>query len=509
MLGRAALYLLILGFWLWCGWALPVQAGEKNALLAANQGADSLALHVLNRLSFGPKPGDIERIQQLGVEAYIQEQLAPTSLSNPPALEQKLRRLPSPHLTSTQLLQAYLPQLQQAQKLAPKERIRVRQQARRQAQNVLQQAITARLLRATESPQQLQEVMVDFWFNHFNVYARKGNNNLLTGSYENQALRPHVLGRFRDLLGATAKHPAMLTYLDNVKNVAPNPRNPKVGINENYARELLELHTLGVDGGYTQADVVALAHILTGWGVMPRNQLASSDPGDSGFYFDRRKHDFSDKIFLGQRIVGSGEAEGEQVLDLLARHPATARHLSYKLAQYFVSDRPPEALVERLSNTYLESDGNIKAVLDSLFHSREFRDPKYYHNKFKTPYQYVISAIRASNLPISRAERINGILKQMSMGIYDCLTPNGYTNTEAVWLNPDALLRRLTLAVTMSGKVVPFLKPSSPDQLPLKAENLSRTLGNSFSPKTRQVLTESPAARRTMLIFGSPEFMYR
>jgi uncharacterized protein (DUF1800 family) len=350
--------------------------------------------------------------------------------------------------------------------------------------------------------------MTAFWFNHFNVSFDKGNNGILISSYENQALRPNALGNFRDLLEATAKHPVMLTYLDNIRNQAPNPRNPKVGINENYARELLELHTLGIDGGYKQSDVIALARILTGWGIVSGKQLADVDLKGNGFYFESKRHDFSDKVFLGRTIKGTGEAEGEQVLDILAKHPATAKHLSYKLAQYFVSDRPPQSLVNRLSQSYLKSDGNIKAVLDTLFHSPEFRDSQYFGKKFKTPYEYVVSSIRASDLKITNAGKVDGILKQMSMGIYDCLTPNGYANTEEVWLNPDALLRRLTFATIVTSKKVGFLKPSDPTSSSLKTEDLYRTLGDRFSKNTQQVIANSPPDQGAMLILGSPEFMY-
>ena len=497
---RTSLFCLILSIAFWLILIVPVQAQSLPYFAVLSPPGEPLALHVLNRLSFGPKPGDLEHIQAIGIDAYLQEQLAPNNRLQPIDLEQKLDRLSSIFLTSPQLLQIF-PQSIQGKKLTLEERNQFRRLIR-------SQAITARLLRATESPQQLQEIMTAFWFNHFNVSFDKGNNGILISSYENQALRPNALGNFRDLLEATAKHPVMLTYLDNIRNQAPNPRNPKVGINENYARELLELHTLGIDGGYKQSDVIALARILTGWGIVSGKQLADVDLKGNGFYFESKRHDFSDKVFLGRTIKGTGEAEGEQVLDILAKHPATAKHLSYKLAQYFVSDRPPQSLVNRLSQSYLKSDGNIKAVLDALFHSPEFRDPQYFGKKFKTPYEYVVSSIRASDLKITDAGKVDGILKQMSMGIYDCPTPNGYANTEEVWLNPDALLRRLTFATIVTSKKVGFLKPSDPRSSSLKTEDLYRTLGDRFSKNTQQVIANSSPDQGAMLILGSPEFMY-
>ena len=494
--------LLILGICCLCSVLIVVTSGDSNSVSA--QSIDPLELHVLNRLSFGPKPGDVEHIQNIGIESYIQEQLSPKSIKQSPQLTQKLDRIPTFNLSPVQMLQTYLPKPQGEKNLSRQKR----RQFRQRSQNIKVQAIQARLLQATESPKQLEEVMLDFWFNHFNVYANKRFNNLLIGSYDNQALRPYVLGSFRDLLFATAKHPAMLAYLDNISNRTPHPRHPKWGINENYARELLELHTLGVEGGYTQADVIALAKILTGWQGITSKQLAKADINDNGFYFNPRKHDFSDKSFLNQKIMGSGEAEGDYVLEFLAQHPATARHISYKLAQYFVSDDPPETLVKKLSQVFLASNGNIKQVLDALFHSQEFRDPHYFQQKFKTPYQFVVSAIRASNLSISHTSRLNGILKQMSMEIYGCPSPNGYPNTASFWLNPDALLRRLNFSQIMARKNIPFLRANLSNTLPLKTRDLYKTLGNTFSDNTRKVIADSPASKQAMLLFGSPEFMY-
>src|SRR5260370_31382814 len=272
---------------------------------------------------------------------------------------------------------------------------------------VLREAVEARMLRAIEGPRQLQEVMTAFWFNHFNIFGGKGLDNIWTGAFEENAIRPHTMGKFRTLLGATAHHPGMLFYLDNWQNTAPGSAGSKgkfEGINENYARELMELDTRGVVGGYSQADVIALGHILTGWGIprpgggngqrgpggptrefgplgfrrrnfMRQSPLAAADP--SGFFFDTTRHDFSSKTFLGHRIYGSGIAEGEHALEILARSPATATHLRFKLAQYFVADDPPTPLVTRLANRYLATDGDIRAVLKLMLTSAEFWDSRF------------------------------------------------------------------------------------------------------------------------------------
>ncbi len=303
---------------------------------------------------------------------------------------------------------------------------------------------------AIESPRQLEEVMVDFWFNHFNVVAGKGLDHVLIADYERKAIRPLVLGRFRDMLGATAKHPAMLFYLDNWLSVSPTaqgqagiPGTRKVtaGLNENYARELMELHTLGVDGGYTQADVTTLARMLTGWSFDPRQ----SKSGDT-FRFFAGLHDDGDKVWLGKAVPTKGLAEGEWALDVLASHPATARHISYELAQYFVADDPPPALVDRLAQRFLATGGDIRSVLEVLFKSPEFRDLANVGAKFKTPYQYVISVVRAGGVEVNNVRPLLAAMNRMGMPLYGCQSPDGYKNTREIWLNPDALAQRVSFA---------------------------------------------------------------
>jgi uncharacterized protein (DUF1800 family) len=357
---------------------------------------------------------------------------------------------------------------------------------RQQSKVILEQAVQARILRALYEPRQLQEVLTAFWLNHFNVFAAKGLCHLWIGSFEQEAIRPYALGSFRDLLGATAKHPAMLFYLDNWQNTAPDApgaRGRFEGINENYARELLELHTLGVNGGYSQADVIALAHILTGWSIarpntgMSFNRPINSEPNlnfsriwsnpwrprrkkrdgrdrfttKQGFLFDPRRHDFAAQILLGHQIAGGGMEQGETALDILARSPATANHLSYELAQYFVADNPPPQLVRQMALRYLASDGNIRDVLQTLFSSPEFWDRRYYAAKFKTPYEFVISATRASGLPVANVRPLAGAMATLGMPLYGCQTPDGFKSTQQAWLSPDAMMTRISFATALGN----------------------------------------------------------
>jgi uncharacterized protein (DUF1800 family) len=488
------------------------------------------ALHVLNRLGYGARPGDIDRVQAMGIDRYIDTQLAPDSIPMPRELNDSLAALDTLSMTPVQLFADYGPPPGRHGQPPDREAIKAR---RVEARIIMQQAAQARVLRALNSPAQLQEVMTDFWYNHFNVFAGKGLDYLWASAYEQEAIRPNALGRFRDLLGATAHHPAMLFYLDNWQNTAPGSpgaRGRFDGLNENYARELMELHTLGVDGGYTQQDVVALARILTGWGIRRRNRRGGSE---DGFYFDPKRHDFSDKVFLGHTIKGSGMNEVEQALDILAAAPATAHHISYELAQYFVADHPDPALVNALAKRYSETDGDIRAVLKTLFHSPAFWQPANVGNKFKTPYEYVVSVLRATAQPVRNLRPINGILFQSGEPLYACQTPDGYKNTQNAWLNPDAMTRRLSFATALAGGYLPLTRPTPADgerspmfngkqdarvepgdepmetPQPVDAQKLMATFGQEFSKSTRDAIAAAPRQLQAALILGSPEFMRR
>jgi len=451
--------------------------------------------HVLDRLTLGARPGDRTQLQRSGIDVYIQSQLNPSNSVQPASLARSLRGYSTLSLSPVALFEQYTP--------GRRPSAEQREAARAKQVEVVQETQQARVRSALESEHQLQEVMTDFWFNHFNVFLAKGLTKLWVGVYEKDVIRPNALGKFRTLLGATAKHPAMSFYLDNWRNTDPNSqraKGPYKGLNENYARELMELHTMGVDGGYTQGDVENLTRILTGWGLA---RTREESPNGSGFVFEPVRHDGSDKTLLGQTIPGGGQDEGERALDMLAEHPSTARHIGYKLAEYFVSDTPPERLVTRLGDRFLATDGNIRAVLTSLFESDEFWDDAHYQNKFKTPYQYLISMVRAtglSNPDDNMVRRLVGSMGQLGMPLYRCRTPNGYAQVESAWLNADAMLQRLNFA-RMAANLDRENRPT--------AAALKETLGEAFSPQTLAVIEDSAPGMQPALLLGSPEMMYR
>lgn len=457
--------------------------------------ADQKITHVLDRWSLGASPGDRERVKKLGIKPYLQSQLKPSSWNEPPDLTERLRSLSTLSLSPLALFERT--------NLPKKPSDEQRKQANQFRQKVVKEAMQSRFMRALESPHQLREVMADFWFNHFNVFAHKGLTVLWVGDYEQSAIRPHALGKFRDLLGATAKHPAMLFYLDNWRNTAPDSagaKGPYKGLNENYARELMELHTLGVDGGYSQADVESLAKALTGWSVVHRDQPTTEE---SGFVFAADRHDPSEQTLLGQAIAGRGIDQGERALDLLAGHPATARHISYKLAQFFVADTPPAGLVSRISERFLATKGDIAQTLLALFDSDEFWDMAYYQRKFKTPYQYVLSMIRAMGITAPSEEvmtRLGGSMNQLGMPLYRCRTPDGYAQTEAAWLSPDVMMRRVSMAIATAN----IVRGSKPDP-----DSLLTTLGSQITNEALGTISEAPDHLQAALMLGSPAMMYR
>jgi uncharacterized protein (DUF1800 family) len=375
--------------------------------------------------------------------------------------------------------------------------------------------IATKLARCTESPKQLQEVMTEFWFNHFNVFLNKGIDTILVDSYENQAIRPNALGNFRNLVEATCHHPAMLFYLDNWENTAPDSpgaRGRFKGLNENYARELMELHTLGVDGGYTQKDVTELARVLTGLSIAAPQQLQQArngrfqmqPVGHEGAYFYPQRHDFGEKVVLGRRIKGTGEGEIEECIDMLVHQPATAHHISYQLAQYFVCDNPPDALVNKLAAKFTQTDGDIKSVLRELFYSKEFWDPQYENAKYKTPLRFVVSTLRASGTHLDNYTPVDGFLKMQGEPLYGCITPDGYKNTKAAWLNPDGLIRRINFATAVAAGKLPGVTMDPPEYRQLGAT----ISGSKFSTHTVAVVAKAPDQMKSAVVLGSPEFMH-
>ena len=479
--------------------------------------SDRQIIHVLNRLAFGPTLEDFNHVRSIGVDRYIAEQLDPGSIPEPFELQWRIAALNTLRYDAAQLRQLYGPLTGIRGFRLPPE---LEKMQRERARTILQQAAEGRILQAVLSRRQLQEVMVDFWFNHFNVFAGKDLDHLWIGDYEQRAIRPFVLSRFRDLLFAATKHPAMLVYLDNTLSTAPGSpraRGNRSGLNENFAREVMELHTLGADGGYTQEDVITLARILTGWSI---NRPDAREFPDHAAVFEGARHDFGSKVFLGHALRSKGKAEGEEALDILAKSPATARHIAFELAQYFVADVPPTPLVEQLAARFLATDGNIREVLSTLFVSREFWQS--YSQKYKTPYHFVVSAVRAASAPVDNTRPLLGAMTQLGMPLFGCLTPDGYKNTEGAWLSPDATARRINFATALAlgnlpiGSLVTgvalgaYSDPPRPHATsPVNAAALEEIFGSTMSTATREAVAEAPPGLRAALILGSPDFMRR
>jgi uncharacterized protein (DUF1800 family) len=323
---------------------------------------------------------------------------------------------------------------------------------------VAQDLMEAKLLRAVYSNRQLEEVLADFWYNHFNVFLEKGADHFLVTSYERDAIRPHVLGKFEDLLRATAQSPAMLFYLDNWESVgaeSPAGIRHQRGLNENYGRELLELHTLGVDGGYTQKDVTEVARCFTGWTIRQPQRVAE-------FEFNPRMHDNGEKVVLGVRIPpGGGKDDGFKVLHLLAHHPSTAHFISRELAMRFVADDPPATLVDRMAATFLKKDGDLREVLKTMFDSPEFWSRGAYRSKLKSPFEMVASSLRALNADVDFAYGLNNQLNQLGEPLYRKIEPTGYSNSSQEWLNSAGLLARMNFSMALVNNKVPGVKVDS------------------------------------------------
>ncbi|HWP74918.1 MAG TPA: DUF1800 domain-containing protein [Methylomirabilota bacterium] len=514
---------------------------------------DQQILHALNRLGYGPRPGDVDRVRRIGLAAYVDEQLSPSGLADP-AVEQALPAYPVLARSAADLVREYpQPTPQVRQQLASGQMSRqaaaeIYPPERRPAV-ITAQMQAARVTRAVLSERQLEEVLVDFWFNHFNVYAQKGAVRWMLPAYEREAIRPHVLGRFRDLVLATARHPAMLFYLDNWLSTRADlvvPRGPnagrRAGLNENYARELMELHTLGVDGGYTQQDVVEVARCFTGWTIDRPQQ-------GGGFVFRTAAHDRGEKRVLGQVIpAGGGREDGERVIDILARHPATARFIATKLTRRFVSDDPPPALVERAAATFQRTDGSIRAVLVTILTSPEFWSAEAYRAKIKTPLEVVASAVRTlDGRLVTVADGRDGLgdggmvlareVARLGEPLYEMQPPTGYPDRAESWVNTGALLGRMNFALGLAhnrlrGARVDLAGAVAGADRGQPAQVLDRLLAavlhGEASPATRAVLAaelESPEITRVTpydrvakdtdveklaaLVLGSPEFQRR
>ena len=546
------------------------------ALLTGTTSSDSKlndrqrALHALNRLAFGPRPGDVDAVMKDGVNTWIEQQLHPEAIPDR-AVEARIATLPTMTLSNAQIVKTYYEPVLMARKQANAEakngdvdKQDVRRElmrdipANQRPQVVMNDLVAQRILRAAESDRQLNEVMVDFWMNHFNVFAGKGIDRFLLTSYERDVIRPHMWGRFEDLLMATAKSPAMLFYLDNARSMAAPENRPAMqqqqrgfggrfgfgrramvmrpqqqgkgqgGLNENYAREIMELHTLGVDGGYTQKDVTELARVLTGWSIS-RERDGSGE--GAAFVFRQQMHDVGAKTVLGVRFApGGGIDEGERMIHVLAHHPATAHRIAYKLCQRLVADEPPPALVARVAKKFLATDGDLRQTVRAVIESPEFWSPASYRAKVKSPFEYTISAVRAVNAQITDPAPIARALQQIGEPLYGAQPPTGYSDKADVWINTGALMNRLNFALSLAsnklpgvhGDVVALIPAGQAADASHSVEALALALtGGNLTEETRSIIKSRIVERKAPsedpwdntqlptvagLILGSPEF---
>ena len=620
----------------------PKQDAALKGLPITELSADEAILHALNRLAYGPRPGDVERVRQIGLAKWIEQQLNPNAIDDR-AVDARLEQFSTLRMSTSKLLAEY-PQPKQAATQAA--RLEQRQEQRpgdaaaatiardmsenraqapqrvaqepatnaendespkdntsvaasmkqeptaemnpatrgagkrdllgggdpnavpraiaddsKRPQRVVEELAMAKVARAIYSERQLQQVMDDFWFNHFNVFAGKGEDRWFLTAYERDVIQPHTMGKFRDLLTATAKSPAMLFYLDNFLSADPRaadrmaaeraarqmrrggfgrpwpPRAPQQqqakknvrGLNENYGRELMELHTLGVDGGYTQKDVTEVARCFTGWTIEKPREYAD-------FKFEERMHDPDPKIVLGKKIHAGGMKDGEQVIELLARHPSTAKFISTKLARRFVSDTPPQSLVSRMAKTFESSDGDIRAVLNTMIYSPEFWSREAYQAKIKTPFELVVSTARALGADVDTPMPLVQWTGRIGEPLYQCQPPTGYADKSDAWVNTGALLNRLNFSLALAGNKVrgsrsdvgSLLGPEADGDAkaalnravqvflagqtaPTTVDTLEQQLEN---PQVLQAKLDDPVKRVDLgvvagLVLGAPEFQRR
>ena len=574
---------------------LPIVRAEGADKARTKVNEDQRILHVLNRLGFGARPGDLQRVKSIGLDNYINQQLNPEKISDD-AVHAKVKHLTTLDMSTAQLYEKFpqpgqlLRQLQRRGEL-PEELANAREnrampnespapgangaasmereqpnreyrQALReyyrenglgQPQRIIAELQSSRILRAVYSERQLQEVMVDFWSNHFNVFFGKGADRWLLTSYDRDTIRPNAMGKFSELLVATAQSPAMLFYLDNFQSVSPNmtrqqprggglfgrrnngrgmqqgemtpnggPRPAQAqrmrrGINENYARELMELHTLGVDGGYTQKDVQEVARCFTGWTIFaPRGggAAASAILGEAArreagkFFFNARAHDDGEKVVLGHKIpAGGGFKDGLMVLDILARHPSTAKSIANKLVRHFVSDNPPAALVDRVTATFTRSNGDIRESLRVIFFSTEFYSQDAYRAKIKRPFELTISAIRALGAETNGGPQLHQWIARMGEPLYGYQTPNGYSDNAESWVNTGGLLERMNFGLVLASNRIPGTRVDlkrfavQPDGSDRVIDTIAQAIvGEELSPTMKSTLLKQYKAEAPLVV---------
>lgn len=567
---------------------------EKNKKATAkynnNLSANEKALHVLNRLGYGPRPGDLEKVQRMGIEKYIEWQLNPEKIDDQ-MVEARLKGLTTLSMDPQELARAYPPPaLLKAKKEAELkntgdetvDKAKADKLARKRSRmeineedvmgrpgEILMELAQQQIIRSVYSERQLQEVMVDFWTNHFNIFWAKGANKYLLTEYIQETIRPNAMGSFEKMLAATAHSPAMLIYLDNwlsvdpdaaeridkqrqerkerleefrnrrnrlgngqnnspfgkrrnlelnpqtntiqVENGQPNKANKKRGLNENYARELMELHTLGVDGGYSQKDVTEVARCLTGWTIKRDGETAT-------FFFNERMHDNGEKVVLGNKIpANGGQKDGEKVLEILMKHPSTAQFIATKLVRRFVSDTPPQDLVKRVASTFTKTNGDIKSMLRTIFTSSEFFDKENYQAKVKSPLGLVVSALRTADADTNVGPQILLSLNKMGQPLFLCQPPTGYGDTADKWVNTASLVERLNFGIALSqgqirGTTANLLRNNTVNsvneliQLVINGQVAEPTIRALEQELAGQEFTKDKSAKLMGLLLGSPEF---
>ena len=496
-------------------------AGPAGLTGLSGDSDDAQAYRLANRVSWGANDAEVARVRRAGREAYITEQLRAAGGPLPVAAQVQIDALRIQQTAPLGLWSGIDAARKAAEALPTEPERKAGQDAYQQSLNKLsREAAHRNLLRALYSPNQLQEQLQWFWFNHFNVHQYKANIRVLLGDYEEQALRPHALGRFRDLLGAATKHPAMIRYLDNEQNAAGR-------INENHARELLELHTLGVDGGhYSQRDVQELARVLTGHGVNFTDKMPNVKREQAALYlrqgvyeFNPARHDFGDKNLLGRTVKGKGASELDDVLDALALHPATAAFVSRKLARQLLADEPPPALVAAMAASWLRNDGRIADVLGVLLRAPEFSAPAAPASaKFKDPMHYVVSSVRAAygERVVLNTAPMQGWLNRMGQGLYNKQTPDGYPSNAASWTGSGQLAVRIEIAKAIGAGSAGLFKPedgSAPQEQPafpqLARPLYWQVLRPLMAPATRLALDGAATPQDwNTLYLSSPEFMF-
>jgi uncharacterized protein (DUF1800 family) len=607
---------LILAFL--CAMSLTARTAKKTASDYAQfqkkLPSDEQVLHALDRLTFGPRPGDVEAVKKMGLKKWIDLELHPERIKESPTLVARLAPLEALRMNQAETAANYPPpQMIRAvaegrqplpadpvaraaverlarrykvkrdadasgtasfepavalnQLLSPDEIRTLRNGAPDQKRELLaslpedklddiviampqplrnqllaaaptvlrrklvqanqpQQVIFSdlaegKLYRAIYGNRQLEEELADFWYNHFNVFLDKGADRFLVPTYEREAIRPHVLGHFRELLEATASSPAMLFYLDNWQSVAPATvrrpvgNRPQRGLNENYARELMELHTLGVDGGYTQKDIIEVARCFTGWTIRNPQQGGS-------FFYNDRVHDKGEKLVLGVKIpAGGGKDDAEKVLDILAKHPSTAHFISKELAQRFVADDPPPALVDRMAKTFLDSSGDIREVMKAMLTSKEFFSVGAYHAKVKTPLEMIASALRATGAEVDYALPLAQQIGTMGEPLYRKDSPTGYSSANAEWVSSASLLGRMNFAVALTQNKLAGVKLDASHFSDDPTRAARQVLFTNATPQTRDAIVQALADQKQKdpkaassallagLVLGSPDFQKR